>query len=197
MATNRITPGGAVRRGLLAALAAIALAAALGACGAGGKGGDETASAPQDKEADAALLNEILGRQLGVVAAYPQGMEGMEEATLVLLRRFRAQESEHADGIVKSLRGLGEEAEADPEKISAGQLKTRDQRLRFIYTMESATIQAELAALGKMASPTPRRLLAATVANQAQHLTILRGLLGADPVKTIPVPFETGNTPAE
>jgi hypothetical protein len=62
--------------------------------------------------------------------------------------------------------------------------------------MESATIQAELSALGKLESPTPRTLLAATVANQAQHLAILRRLLGAKPVETFPAPFETGNTPA-
>jgi hypothetical protein len=196
MAPNRITLSRTVRRALAAALAALVLAAALGACGAGGRGGDETAASPAAKEADAALLNEILSRQLGVVAAYPQGMAGMDTATLVLLRRFRAQEGEHADGIVKSLRGLNEEADAEPEAIEAGTLKDRADRLRFVYAMESATIQAELSALGKLESPTPRTLLASTVANQAQHLAVLRRLLGAKPIETFPVPFETGNTPA-
>jgi hypothetical protein len=195
MTSNRITTGRFVPRALLAALAALALAAALGACGAG-KGEDENAATPGAKEADAELLDQILARQLGVVAAYPQGMAAVDKPTLVLLRRFRAQESEHADGIVKSLRSLGGEASVDPEAIPVGRLRTRTDRLRFIYEMESATIQFELTALGGLASPTPRRLLAATIANQAQHLTVLRHLLGANPVETVPLPFETGNTPA-
>jgi hypothetical protein len=186
-----------VRRALTAALAALALAAGLGACGGGADSTSATSAGPSEAAADTELLHEILSRQLGVVAAYPQGMTGMDPRTAVLLRRFRAQEGEHADGIVKALRGLGVGATAEPEAIeSTSPLKTRADRLRFLYEMESATIQAELSAIGKLSAPTPRVTLATTVANQAQHLTILRRLLGASPVETIPLPFETGNTPA-
>jgi hypothetical protein len=198
MASNRITPGAAVLRALAAALAAIALAAGLGACGGGGSSTSaETASAAAEQEADVEVLHEILARQLGVVAAYPLGMRGTDLQTRTLLRRFRAQEGEHADGVVKALRGLRAGARVEPEAIEpTGPLKTHADRLRFLYAMESATIQAELTAVAKLSSPTARAVLASTVANQAQHLTILRRLLGSKPVETVPVPFETGNTPA-
>jgi hypothetical protein len=194
MAPNRITRGAAVRRGLASALALLALAAGLAACGRGERD-TGAATTPEAKSADAGILNEILSRQLGVVAAYPQAMSTLDVRTLSLLRKFRAQEGEHADAIVRALRGLNEEAEAEPEEIAAGRLRTRTDRLRFAYEMESATIDAELSAIAKLESPGARTLLATTVGNQAQHLTIVRKLLGARPIKTVPEAFVTGETP--
>jgi ferritin-like protein len=194
MTGNRITRGGAMRRGLALALATLALAAGLAGCGRGSDTG--AATAPEAKAADAEILNQILSRQLGVVAAYPQAMIILGHRTLVLLRRFRAQEGEHADAIVKALRGLGEEAAAEPEAIEAGALKTEADRLRFVYAMNNATIDAELSAIAKLESPGPRSMLAATVASQAEQLTVLRRLLGARTLATVPRAFETGQTPA-
>ena len=39
-------------------------------------------------------------------------------------------------------------------------------------------------------------MLATTVANQAQHLVLLRRGLGADSLETVPGAFENGMTPA-
>jgi hypothetical protein len=195
MAPNGITRAAAVRRAPALVLALLALAAGFAACGRGERD-TGAATAPEAKEADAEILNEILSRQLGVVAAYPQAMSTLDVRTLALLRKFRAQEGEHADAIVKALRGLSEEAEAKPEAIPAGALRTRGDRLRFAYEMESATIDAELSAIARLESPGARTLLATTAANQAQHLAILRRLLGARPIKTVPEAFETGETPA-
>jgi hypothetical protein len=195
MARNRITRGAAMRRGLAAIVTALLLAAAaLAGCGRGSDTG--AATAPEAKEADAEVLNQVLSRQLGVVAAYPQAMVILDHRTLLLLRKFRAQEGEHADAIVKALRGLGEEAEAEPEAIEAGALKSRADRLRFIYAMNSNTIAAELSAIAKLESPGPRSMLAATVANQGEQLTVLRRLLGARPLEAVPEAFEAGQTPA-
>lgn len=187
--------GAAVLRGLALAVALLALAAGLAACGRGERD-TGAATAPEAKESDAEILNEILSRQLGVVAAYPQAMSTLDVRTLALLRKFRAQEGEHADAIVKALRGLNQEADAEPEAIEAGPLPTRGDRLRFAYAMESATIDAELSAIGRLESPGARTLLAATAANQAQHLAVLRQLLGARPLALAPDAFETGTTPA-
>ena len=177
------------------ALAALALAAALAACGRGPSDTDAATSA-EEKAADAEVLDGVLSRQLGVVAAYRQAMIILDHRTLLLLRKFRAQEGAHADAVVKTLRGLGEKAEAEPEAIEAGTLKTRGDRLRFVYEMESATIGLELTAISKLSSPGARSMLASTVGNQAEHLAVLRRLLGAKPLQTVPNSFETGVTPA-
>jgi bacterioferritin (cytochrome b1) len=192
---NRITRGAAVRRALALALAALALTAGLAACGRGARD-TNAATTPEEQAADAEILNQVLARQLGVVSAYRDAMIVIDARTLALLRKFRAQEGEHADAIVKALRGLGEKAEAEPEAVHSGALKTRADRLRFAYELESSTIATELSAIAKLSSASARTLLAATVANQAEHLTVLRRLLGAKPLQTVPEAFETGSATA-
>lgn len=181
-----------MRRALLAAGASLAVVAVLGGCGGGG---GTTTSVP-DKEGDARILNEVLSRQLGVIDAYEHGMRGLGGFDLATARLFHAQEQEHVDAIVKALRGLGGKAEAEPEEIDASGLKSRADYVEFLYEMESATIDAELSAISKLSAAWPRSLLASIVANQAQHLVLLRSELGAKPLETVPVPFENGTAPA-
>ena len=152
----------------------------LGACG--GSGGSSTT----DKAADAEVLNEILARQLAAVDAYGQALPALRGADLALARRFRAQEQEHVDATTKTLRGL--EAEADPpaETIEAGDLKTPQDAMHFLYELESATIDAELHAVGKLTIGWPRPLIASMAANQAQRLVLIRRALGADAARTRP-----------
>ena len=133
------------------------------------------------------------GTELGRVQT---GEDGLGRFDLASARLFRAQEQEHVDAIVKALRGLGGKAEAQPEEIDVSRLKSRTDYVELLYEMESATIDAELSAISKLSAPWPRSLLASTVANQAQHLVLLRRELGAKPLETVPVPFENGTAPA-
>ena len=182
--------GRLVRRALVLSIAALALAAGLGACGGGG--GDSTT----DEASDVEVLNEILARQLAAVEAYGQALPALHGSELALARRFRAQEQEHVDATTKTLRGL--EAEADPpaEAIEAGELKTPQDALHFLYELESATIDAELSAVGKLTIGWPRPLVASMAANQAQRLVLIRRALGGDAAELIPEAFETGETAA-
>jgi hypothetical protein len=190
MALNRIMRGRLVRRALLLSVVALTLAIGLGACGS--SGGDSTT----DKALDVKVLNEILARQLAAVDAYGQALPALRGADLVLARRFRAQEQEHVDATTKTLRGL--EAEADPpaETIEAGELKNPQDAMHFLYELESATIDAELNAVGKLTIGWPRPLVASMAANQAQRLVLIRRALGAGPLQLVPEAFETGETAA-
>lgn len=192
MTPNRIMRAGAVRRALLLVLATGAGAIALAGCGGGG----DSASSAIDKEADAAVLNEVLARQTAAVAAYDHSLRGLGGHSLSTARLFRTQEQEHVDAILKALRSLGEAAEPPEETIEATGLKSEGEYLEFLYELESATIEAELSAIAKLTSPAPRSMLATTVANQAQHLALLRRALGAKLEETVPVAFEDGATPA-
>lgn len=188
MAPNRIMRGRLVRRAL--APSALALALALGACGGGG--GDSAT----DKPADVKVLNEILARQLAAVDAYGQALPQLRAGDRVLARRFRAQEQEHVDATTKTLRGLEGEADPPAETIEAGELKTPQDAMHFLYELESATIDAELSAVGKLTIGWPRPLIAAMAANQAQRLVLIRRALGAGPLDLVPEAFETGETAA-
>lgn len=188
MTPNRIMRGPLVRRAL-ALGAALALLAGLGACG----GDDGSAT---DREADLGVLNEILGRQLAAVDAYAEALPLLRGADRATARRFRAQEQEHVDATTKLLRGLEGEADPPSEEIEAGGLETRGDALRFLYELESATIDAELAVIGDLTIDWPRPIVASMAANQAQRLVLIRRALGAKPAETVPEAFETGETPA-
>jgi hypothetical protein len=188
MAPNRIMRGRALLRALLLALVVAGLAVSLPACGGGEDSG-------VDEEADVRVLNEILARQLAAVAAYGEALPALRGADLALARYFRSQEQEHVDATMKTLRGLGGEADPPAETIEAGGLETRRDAFEFLYELESATIDAELSAVGKLTIAWPRPLIAAMAANQAQRLVLIRRGLGADSSASIPEAFETGETP--
>jgi Ferritin-like domain len=195
---NRIMRSGAARRALLLAFVCLLGAFALAGCGGGedtGSSGVDTAELEQ--EADAESLNEIISRQQGAVLAYAAALVPLRGEARELAETFRAQEQEHVDGTILALRGLGGEEEAEPEEIEAGApIESREDALHFLYELESATIEAELTAIGSLESSEGRTVLAATVANQAQHLVELRRLLGLRPPATIPEAFESGVAPA-
>jgi Ferritin-like domain len=193
MSRNRITRGGAVRRALsLLAVAALA-SASLAACGSESDG--STTTAVPDKEADAEILNDVLARQLAAVRAYDRMLPLLRGQALVSAREFRASEQEHSNAIVKALRGLGEPAEPAEEEIESDELKTRAEALEFLYEVESVSVAYGLRSISHLTAPWPRALLGSIAANQAQHLVVLRRLLGADLAASIPEAFEDGTTP--
>lgn len=178
-----------MRRALLLGAVVAAFAAALSACG----GGSDPAT---DKESDVRVLNEILARQLAAVEAYGEALPSLRGVELAAAREFRAQEQEHVDATMKTIRGLDGEAAPPGETIEVDDLKTRRDALEFLYALESATIDAELNAVAKLTIAWPRPLIAAMAANQAQRLVLIRHALGAKPLEVVPEAFETGETPA-
>jgi hypothetical protein len=198
--------GGVPRAPLSALLAALALAAILSACGGGGGTTGATESDPSviattptprnaEAAADAEVLETILTRQNAAVVAYGATIPGLPARQRPMAQLFRAQEQEHVDATTKAIRGLGGLVEAPEEEIDPGEPKTVGERLVFLYEVESATIDEELAAISKLVATWPRSLLASTVANQAQHLVLIRRALGAGPLASIPTPFENGTEP--
>jgi Ferritin-like domain len=190
---NRITLGGATAVLLL-------LAALLAGCGGGGSSTTTATEAASTEAApaqspDGELLDKVLARQEGAVAAYTEVIPHLSPRFAHMASYFRAQEQEHVDAVVKALRGIEAPAATAPEEIEVGELKTDEERLVFLYELEGATIDEELSAISKLEAPWPRSLLSSTVADQAQHLTLLRQALGAGPLAAVPVPFENGTAP--
>jgi hypothetical protein len=183
-----------------ATLAALILISLLAGCGGGSDSGPTSAASVTDASAtptpeqaiDAELLNHVLGRQEAAIAAYGQVIPKLAPRLAHTAAYFRAQEQEHVDAVLKAMRGLKSSAEPSEEEIEVGDLKTDRERLEFLYEVESATIDEELSAISRLEASWPRSLLASTVANQAQHLTLLRQALGAGPLASVPVPFENG-----
>ena len=184
---NRITRRGVAARALVSAAAMLALASA--GCGGGGS----TTTAVPDKAADAEILNGVLARELAAARAYERMLPRLDGGDLAMARRFRAQEQEHVDAILRALRGLGAKAEPTEEEIEAEGLRTRADVLGFLYEIESVSIGDGLRAIANLTAQ--RSLLGSIVANQAQHLVLLRRALGARPLETVPEAFENGAAP--
>lgn len=180
-----------MRRALaLAGLGALLAASLLAGCGGGGG----TTTVVTDKEADAEVLNRVLSRELAAVDAYSRVLPllGGDRA---MAARFRAQEQEHADAILKALRGLGARSEPEDEEIESDGLRSRADALDFLYEVESVSIDGGLRAISNLTMPWPRSLMGSIVANQAQRLALLRRALGARPLEAIPEAFENGTAP--
>ena len=196
MARNRITWGGAM-------LALILIAGILAGCGGGGSSSATSSAAAattpapsQEESTDAEILDTVLARQEAAVEALAAVGPELSPRLARMAAYFRAQEQEHVDAVLKALRGLKSPAEPSPEPVDTSGLKSERERLVFIYETESATIDEELSAISKLEAAWPRSLLASTVANQAQHLTLLRQALGEGPLASVPVPFENGTAAA-
>jgi hypothetical protein len=187
---NRITLGGA-------GVVFLVLAVLLSGCGSSTTTATEAASThPAPKQSpDGELLNKVLARQEGAIAAYAEVIPHLAPRFARMASYFRAQEQEHVDAVLKALRGVGSPAESTPEQIEPGELKTDEERLVFLYDVEGSTIDEELSAISKLEAPWPRSLLASIVADQAQHRTLLRQALGAGPLASVPEPFEDGTAP--
>ncbi len=69
---------------------------------------------------DGELLNKVLARQEGVVAAYKEVTPHLAPRFAHMASYFRAQEEEHVDAVVKALRGIEAPAGSGPEEIEAG-----------------------------------------------------------------------------
>ncbi|HET6998141.1 MAG TPA: ferritin-like domain-containing protein [Solirubrobacterales bacterium] len=192
MALNRITRGGPARRALSLVAVAALVTVAFAACGSGGS----TTTTVSDKAGDAEILNNVLARELAAIRAYERTIPLLRGPALRTAREFRADEQEHVNAVVKALRGLGEKATPEEEEIESEGLKTRADALGFLYEVESVSIANGLRAISHLTAPWPRSLLGSIAANQAQHLVVLRQLLGADSAELIPEAFEDGTTPA-
>jgi hypothetical protein len=188
MARNRIMRGGRAHRRLLhGAAISIVMATALAFAGCG-RGGDDPPS-ETEKADDIAILNTALGYELTTVDAYTRALPLIRGAFLPVIREFRAMQQEHVNAITKAIRGLGGRTDAEPADLDFTGVKTRADFLAFAYDQVSAAIAEDMSAVARLNAPWPRSLLASIAANEAQQLTVLRQLLGADPVTSVPDAF--------
>jgi hypothetical protein len=181
-----------VRGGVLAVIITIAALTSAG-CGRGGA----NRGAAVEREADAALINTALARELATVNAYGHAISLPGAAHIPLLRRFRAQDQEHVDLLMKVIRGFGatiDEAKIEGERraLVYSALKGPAGVLALLYERENKSVAATLNEVSKLSTPGTRSLLSAIGANQAEHLVLLRQALGAGPLAAVPEAFETG-----
>lgn len=121
------------------------------------------------------------------------GVLRLDEVPVVEAMRDRADE--HARAVETVLRGFG--AKPPPRARSKEDVPlpgfykvvTRRDHLEYAAAAERGALAAWYGALQQLRQPELLRLGAAAMAADAQHLVVLRGLLGRGP---LPLAFETG-----
>jgi hypothetical protein len=166
-----------------------ALTLALAGCGRSGHG----AATDSDEASDVEYLNTVLAQELTSVDAYERFLPLLRGRALAVAGQFRGQEQAHVDAVTKAIRGVGGETEAEASELEEPGPKTPEEALRFAYEEENAALGQALDAVPHLNTPAPRMLVAALAASHAQHVAVLRQLLGEGLVQSVPGAFEAGD----
>ncbi len=153
------------------------------------------ADTDSDKASDVEYLNTFLAQELTVLGAYEQALPSLRGEALAVARRFRGQDQAHLDAITKSVRGVGGETDAEASELETPGPMTGQDALLLLYDEENAALSQALDAVPHMLTPAPATLAAALAGSHAQHVAVLRQLLGSGLGASVPEPFETGDTP--
>jgi hypothetical protein len=176
----------ASRRALLkAAAASFAGGGAVLLAGCGGSHKDsssQTTTTPAPESPDAELLNHLLDLEHIGIAAYTAGIPLLPSSMRITGRRFLTQELSHAG----ELSGLVNQSGSNPNKAKAtyplGHPRNGEDVLMLLHQIERTQISAYLQAIPRLSTPSTRAAVAAVLANDAQHISVLRIALGRPPV---------------
>jgi hypothetical protein len=138
---------------------------------------------------DVPILNHLLDVELLGIAAYTAGIPLLASAAQDAAKQFLLQELSHAG----ELAGLVKEAHRRPHELqpsyALGHPRTAHDVLVLLHGIERAQLNAYLDAIPRLSGGPVRAAAAALLANDAQHVAVLRTHLGEPP---IPAAFVTG-----
>lgn len=173
----------------IAALLALALLVS-------GCGEHHNPAASGEKSRDAEVLNVAIGQEMALAEVYRTvGAHLRNPEAKAIMRRYAAQEAEHIDGWTKALRGLGEELDAETAEVDYSGLRGEADYLRFAYEQTGDQLTHFLEDVTQLSTPAPRSFAASIAANEAQHLVVIRQLLGTGLIEAVPESFDTGEVP--
>jgi Ferritin-like domain len=170
------------RRTLLSAAAAGCGALLLGGCGKSNPLHVRVRRAGPVPGADVGLLNALIDLEHLAIWAYAAGIPLLSKDQAPPAKQFLAQEITHAN----ELGGLIREAGAKPhEPLPAYHVehpRTAEDVLRLLHRIESDQLAAYVTTIPRLQHGPVRAAALALFANDAQHVAILRLLLGLEPV---------------
>jgi len=150
---------------------------------------------------DAEILQKAINLEQVSVIAYDAALAGglLSPVLTRIVRRLRAHEQQHADGLTTALSDLGGTPPAAPKGIAdvekvvkgLGDVRTQGDLVNFAIELETAAVAAYHDAHAKLVETRLLQTGASIMASEGQHLVVLRRLVRRDP---IPHAFETGTT---
>jgi bacterioferritin (cytochrome b1) len=150
----------------------------IAACGGSHHVSAQTTTTPPVESRDVELLNHLLDLEHLGIAAYTAGIPLLSPAGRMVGQSFLTQEISHAGelaGLVGQAGGLPNKAKPS---YDLGHPRTGDDVLKLLHEIERSQISAYLQAIPKLSMPPTRAAAAAVLANDAQHIAVLRSQLG-------------------
>jgi rubrerythrin len=145
-----------------------------------------------DSDGDLPILERAITLERTVVLAYDELISGgaLRGGLLRVARRFRAHEQEHADALTTALTDLGGTPPQPPKGAAAvdevveglREVRSRGDALSFAIELETAAVAAYHDALARLVEGKLLQTGTSIMANEGQHLVVLRRAAGSDPV---------------
>jgi bacterioferritin (cytochrome b1) len=184
-------PASSSRRGVLRAAGVAAVAGAAGlitACGSASRSSSQTTvAAPANEDVDA--LNDALDLKHYMIAAYTAATPYLGGRAHAAGKKFLAEELSHASALISLIQKAGGTPNPPQASYPLGHPHSRKAILRLLENAENKMIATFIDTIPAVTAPPTRTTLASIVANDAQHVSVLRLNLHEPP---IPAPFVTG-----
>jgi Ferritin-like domain len=138
---------------------------------------------------DRSVLAELAGLEATAVEAYQAALAGgrLDAATTGSVRRFLAHEIAHRDRVAGLLGGAGPRPATANLVAAVRKAATQKAVLAALIAVENAVVAAYYDAFGKLTDTAVLETLGEIMANEGQHLVVLRTAAGQ---AATPNPFE-------
>jgi hypothetical protein len=143
---------------------------------------DQLKHDPPVARTDVALLEHLLDVERLGIAAYTAGTPILPPAAAPAGKQFLAQELAHAGSLSGLIRTAGAKPPEPRPTYDLGSPRTTRQVLELLHFVERVQIAAYLDAIPRLEPGLVRRQVAGLFANDAQHLSVVRFLLGEPPL---------------
>ena len=138
---------------------------------------------------DVDLLNQLLHLEHVGIAAYTAGTPLLAPATVKAGKLFLNDELEHAGALAGLIKAAGAKPIKPAPSYDLGHPQTSQDVLALLHRIESEQIAAYLAALPRLEPAFVKQSVASILANDAQHVAVVRAALGQ---AAVPSAFVSG-----
>jgi hypothetical protein len=174
--------------------AAGASAVLLAACGGSAPRSSKQAAAASEtleiRASDVEILNTVLDLEHAAIAAYTAGIPLLTGRPRAAAVRFLGQELSHATKIAGAVKGAGGKPNEPRARYDLGNPRGPAQVLALLDQVESSLVDVYLDAIPKLSPGWLRANVASILANEGQHIAVLRSARGLPPA---PSAFLTAN----
>jgi hypothetical protein len=187
--------GGASRRALLSRAGATlggAGAVVLSGCGRRAKSGRKAVKqlAPAIRRSDLELLGNALELERRAVAAYIAGIPLLARPDAKTAKQFLNEELQHTGELLALIKAAGGQAPPRAASYDIGHPRDAAGVLALLHTLEAVQITNYVRSIPRLAPGPVRAAVASILANDAQHIAMLRLAQGQP---AVPSAFVTGS----